>query len=588
MITLKDRWLAPRQETNRSSTIPSSLERCRETGRIEAFRLQWRPGEPNRPHIFWDSDVAKVLEGMALSLELFPDPAMAAELEELITLVLSAQQPDGYLNSYFTQVEPDKRWSNLFDHHELYCAGHLIEAAVAHYRATGKTNFLDGMRRYADYIATVFGRGANRRRGCPGHEELELALVKLADATGEKKYLDLARYFIDERGTPPSCFLGERPQVTVEELRNRQAHRPVREQCEADGHAVRALYLYCGMADVAARTGDRELLAACERLFDNVTERRMYVTGGVGSTAIGEAFTADYHLPNDSAYAESCAAIALLLFADRMLKLTGEAKYREVVERVLFNSLLAGISLSGDRFFYANLPEVAANTFTFGHISKERQPWFGCSCCPTNYCRIMPQLGEFCYRRTARTLCIDVPVAMVINEHDFELEIDSAYPVGGKVTVEVRRAKDLKLDIGGRSYMVNGGDRLDLELELPVRLLYSHPKVTANAGRAALARGPLIYVLESVDNPDIELATAVLAGEFSAAADAIGGVPFVRLESPGRAVPRTAAGGALYREAQPEYVDCRLSFIPFALWQNRGPSELETWVGARPGKLRTI
>lgn len=587
MIMLQDRWLAPRQEINHTSTIPNSLERCRETGRIEAFQLHWQPGKPNRPHIFWDSDVAKVLEGMALSLGLFPDPAMAAELEQLIELVLSAQQPDGYLNSYFTQVEPDQRWSNLFDHHELYCAGHLIEAAVAHFRATGKTNFLDGMRRYADYIATVFGRGENQRRGCPGHEELELALVKLADATGEKKYLELARYFIDERGTLPSSFLGERPQVTFEELRNRQAHLPVREQREADGHAVRALYLYCGMADVAARTGDRELLAACERLFDNVTERRMYVTGGVGSTAVGEAFTVDYHLPNDSAYAESCAAIALLLFADRMLKLTGEVKYREIVERVLFNSLLAGISLSGDRFFYANLPEVAANTFCFGHISKERQPWFGCSCCPTNYCRILPQLGAFCYRRTAEVLCIDVPVAMVINDRDFELEIQSDYPVGGNVAVEVRRAENLRLEIGGESVTVNGGDRLELEIKLPVRMLYSHPKVTTNAGRTAVMRGPLIYVLESVDNPDIELASAVISGEFSVSPDEIGEVPFMRLECPGRAVPRTAAGGALYCEERPEHTDCRLRFIPFALWQNRGPAELETWIGARPGQLRT-
>ncbi len=581
MITLKDRWLAPRQETNRNSTIPSSLERCRETGRIEAFRLQWRPGKPNRPHIFWDSDVAKVLEGMALSLRLFPDPAMATELDQLVELVLSSQQPDGYLNSYFTQVEPDKRWQNLFVNHELYCAGHLIEAAVAHYRVTGKTNFLDGMRRYADCIATVFGRGENQRRGCPGHEELELALVKLADATGEKKYLELAQYFIDERGTSPSSFLAERPDVTGNELKGCQAHLPVREQREADGHAVRALYLYCGMADVAARTGDGELLAACERLFDNVVERRMYVTGGVGSTAHGEAFTVDYHLPNDSAYAESCAAIALLLFADRMLKLTGDAKYREIVERVLFNSLLAGISLSGDRFFYANLPEVAANTFTFGHINKERQPWFGCSCCPTNYCRILPQLGEFCYRRTAEKLIINVPVAMVIEERDFELEIHSDYPVGGKVEVEVRRAKNLKLEIGGGSYTVNGGDRLKLEMALPVRLLYSHPKVTTNAGRAAVMRGPLVYVLESVDNPEIELATAVMAGKLSEVPAEIGGVPFMGLEGAGRAVPRTAAGGPLYREERPEEVACRLRFIPVALWQNRGPAELETWVGVK-------
>lgn len=578
MITLKDRHLAPRQAANRLSTIPSSLARCRETGRLDAFRLNYQPGAPNRPHIFWDSDVAKVMEGMAHSLRLFPDPQMAGELEELITLVLSAQQPDGYLNSYFAQLETGNRWGNLYINHELYCAGHLIEAAVAHFRLTGQTRFLDAMRRCADYIGSVFGTGPGQRRGCPGHEEIELALVKLADATGESKYLDLAKYFIDERGAEPNTFRLEHPDLTYDQLKNTQAHLPVREQRDADGHAVRALYLYSAMADLADRTGDLELLKACERLFDSVAGRRMYVTGGVGSSVIGEAFTVDYHLPNDSAYAESCAAIALMLFAHRMLKITGNAKYRDVVERVIFNALPAGISLSGDRFFYANPPEVAANSFTPGSVEKERQPWFNCSCCPTSYCRIMPQLGDFCVRRTPGKVIIDIPVAMVIADEELEIEIRTDYPVGGSVEIEVRRADCVELEIGSWVFGINSGDKLELEIPLPVRLLYTHPRVTSNAGRAALMRGPLLYALESVDNPGIELSSAEMTGDFEPSMDEIGSTPFVRLTCAGRAVARHEAGGPLYSEEPPERRECRLSFIPYALWQNRGPAELEVFV----------
>ena len=287
-IKLLDPVFAPRQETGYRVTIPGCIRRCEETGRLKAFKLQWKKGEPEQPHVFWDSDVAKVLEGMAEMLMVHPDPAMEKELDELVDLIVGAQQEDGYLNVHFTVVEPEKRWSNLGNQHELYCAGHLIEAAVAHFEATGSRKFLDAMCRYADYIASVFGPAPGQKRGYPGHEEIELALVRLYRAVGEKRYLELAKFFIDERGAEPSYFVDVEKSLNRAQLPNRQAHKPVRLQEKAVGHAVRAVYLYCGMVDVAVETQDSGLLNAAVRLFDNVTQRQMYITGGIGSTTHNE------------------------------------------------------------------------------------------------------------------------------------------------------------------------------------------------------------------------------------------------------------------------------------------------------------
>jgi len=380
-IILKDKFFAPRQAGNISVTIPAALQRCEETGRLDAFKLQWKPGSDlPLPHVYWDSDVAKVMEGMAYTAA--SSPEIARRLEELVDLVISAQQPDGYLNTHFTVADTDRRWKDLAFKHELYCAGHLTEAAVAHYEATGDTRFLDAMRRYCDYICRIFG--PDGRPGYPGHEELELALVKLYRATGDEKYLRQAKLFIDRRGTSPNYFVAvEKQSETL--LPIYQAHKPVREQTEAVGHAVRALYLYSGMADVAAATGDRELLAACERLFDDLTGRKMFITGGVGSRQINEVIGGAGEQVCERSYAESCAAIALVLFSSRMLKITGKNKYAEVMERALYNCAMSGLSLSGDRFFYANLHACHRGMECPGHVSTERQKWYQTSCCPTSY-----------------------------------------------------------------------------------------------------------------------------------------------------------------------------------------------------------
>lgn len=603
-IKLLDPVFAPRQETGYRVTIPGCIRRCEETGRLKAFKLQWKKGEPEQPHVFWDSDVAKVLEGMAEMLMVHPDPAMEKELDELVDLIVGAQQEDGYLNVHFTIVEPEKRWSNLGNQHELYCAGHLIEAAVAHFEATGSRRFLDAMCRYADYIASVFGPAPGQKRGYPGHEEIELALVRLYRAVGEKRYLELAKFFIDERGAEPSYFVDVEKSLNRAQLPNRQAHKPVRLQEKAVGHAVRAVYLYCGMVDVAVETQDSGLLNAAVRLFDNVTQRQMYITGGIGATSHNEEFTHDFGLPNDTAYAESCAAIGLALFAKRLLDATGESKYADVLERVLYNNGLSGISLSGDEFFYANLLEVNDTTYEHGVTRKKRQKWFDCSCCPTNYCRFLPQLGTFCYSVSPELLRIDIPAAAVVSTENYEVRIDGKYPHDGSLALTVLRGGTFAIALripawcGEYSIEVNGnavnggiesgywkmarkwqsGDRITAVLAMKPELVYPHPSIAADAGKAAIRRGPVVYCLESVDNPGIPLQSVILPSVPDFRLDKVDGLPEETVAIRCDAKLEFSGDDALYRNTPPQYRNVEVCAIPYALWQNRGESSMQVFL----------
>ena len=527
-VHLMDLVFAPRIDLAMGPMLRAVVEQTENTGRIGAFDLKWKESEPFKPHVYWDSDVAKVLEGMAYILALKPD----AELEQLydswVERIVSAQQPDGYLNVYFTIVEPEKRFKFLNWAHELYCCGHLIEAAVAGFELLGKRKFLDAMCRYADYLDSVFGVEAGKRRGWPGHQELELALIRLYRATDEKRYLRLAAYFINDRGTSPNIFAEEG--CSQIDLVNRQAERPVREMSELNGHAVRAMYMCAGCADVACETADDELFSVCEKLFDNLVQRRTYITGGVGSSAIGEAFTADYDLPESSGYAESCAAIGFAFFALRMLNYSGDVKYAEVLERILYNNALSGVGNSGDEFFYANPIQMnSAKNSAPGLGARQkgvRQKWFDCSCCPTNYIRFLPALGSYIWSFGENEAVLNIPAACEISTPQFGAVVSGAYPADGKITVTMTRessfdfrfriplwAKRFSLKVRGENVVCNAGyvtlpgpwktgDRVELDIEITAHLVFPRAEVADSAGKAAVMRGPLVYAIESCDNPD--------------------------------------------------------------------------------------
>jgi len=383
-VTIEDSFWSPRLETNRTVSIPHNLDTCESTGRIDNFRhaAGVTPKGKFRGHIFHDSDVFKVLEGVAYSLHTHPDPKLEARLDEIIGYIAKSQQPDGYLNTWFIVAKPKERWKNLRGAHELYCAGHMFEAAVAHFRATGKRTFLDVACKYADYIDSVFGPG--KRHGIAGHPEIELALVKLWRATGNDRYLKLARFFVEEHGNSKDrkLFGGYC-----------QDHAPVREQTEPVGHAVRFLYFYSGVADLAGTDGDQGYIDTMERLWQFIVTKKMYVTGGVGVQGHGEGFAKPYYLPNYQAYCETCASIGMVFWNHRLALLHGEGRFADLVERLLYNGAISGVALDGSKFFYVNPLASRGN--------HHRQPWYGCACCPTNVVRFISSVGQYVYGRMA-------------------------------------------------------------------------------------------------------------------------------------------------------------------------------------------
>ncbi len=618
-VTITDAFWNPRLETNRTVTLRSVYKQCKRTGRIDALKLTWKPGQPNEPHNFWDSDVAKWIEAAAYSLAIHPDRTLQRLVDNVINLIAAAQQDDGYINVHYTTVEPQNRWMNLRCGHELYCAGHLIEAAVAYYEATGKRKLLEVMCRCANHIDSVFGRAKGKKRGYPGHPEIELALVKLYQATGRKRYLKLSRYFIDERGRRPHYYeieakaRGEDSSVSLrdEPYEDTQAHLPPRRQGEAVGHAVRAMYLCAGMADVAGLAGDVELLAACKRIWKDVTERKVYLTGGIGSAREHEAFTRAYDLPNDVAYAETCAAIALVFFAHRMLQIEADAKYADVMERALYSGVLSGVSRDGERFFYANPLQVdpAAYKDSPDHLQPTRRPWFSCACCPTNVARLLASLGQYIYSASDTAAYVHLYVAgsgaARIAERNVTLTQRTNYPWAGsvKITVAVAGPATFALMLripgwcGRHKITVNGrpagaavtkgyarirrcwhdGDTVKLSLAMPVERIVAHPSVAADAGRVAIQRGPIVYCLEQCDHSADVLSIALtkkarLAARFDA--NTLGGI--VTIEGTG--VVPSAAGGLYRRAEELKTRKVKIKAVPYCLWGNRKPGAMTVFL----------
>ena len=567
-VTFDGGFWAPRLELNRTATIPHIYRQLEATGRIGAFDLDFqRPVPSPIVLIFGDSDPAKWIQAASYSLATHPDPALGALLDSVADRVIHAQQPDGYLNTHFIVTQPEMRWRNLRDWHELYCAGHLIEGAVAHYQATGERKLLEALCRYADLIDATFGSEPGKKRGYCGHPEIELALVKLYHATREPRYLKLAAYFVDERGQQPNYFdeealaRGDDPaRFWAKSYEYCQAHVPIREQTKIVGHAVRAVYLLSAVTDLAHENDDPTLWEASERLWNNLVSRRLYLTGGIGAAHNIEGFSEDYDLP-DEAYAETCATIGLMNWNHRMLQFSGEGKYADVLERALYNGFLSGVGLDGEHFFYEN-PLASA-----GH--HHRESWFTCPCCPPNIARTLASLGGYFYSTGANDLWVhlygqgiakmqvndglEVSIRQVTNypwEGNVRLEISPASP--GRFTLHLRvpewcerRQVVVNGETVGELSTTNGyihltrewqpGDVVEYNMDMPIQTVWAHPAVRALQGRMALQRGPIIYCLEGVDHGDIILDRISIdpqqvASEFQVEhrEDLLGGVTIVR------------------------------------------------------------
>ena len=571
--------------------------------------------------VFQDSDVAKWIEAAAYSLAAGPNPELEREIDDVVELYGQSQHPDGYVNSFFTIKAPDRRWSNLRDAHELYCAGHMIEAAVAYYEVTGKRNLLDIMCRNADCIYEQFM--VREPRGCSGHPEIELALMRLARATGNEKYQELAKHFVDVRGQEPNFFREEWKRnpfpvwgtplpMDRYDLEYSQSAKPVREQKDAVGHSVRAGYLYTAMADVAGATGDEALMDACRALWQSITQRRMYITGGIGSTANGEAFTTDYDLPNDTVYAETCASISLMFFARAMLENEHRGEYADVMEQAFYNTVLAGMQLDGKRFFYVNplevIPGVSGVISTHRHVLPTRPQWYACACCPPNVARTVSSLGAYAYSENDDTFFIDLYAGGTVQtQKGLRLTCRTGFPYDGAVRYTVGGAGETTLAIripawsvntaltvngqpvdlaavtrDGYAYLTRAwqeGDRLELDLDMTPRLVYASTRVAADSGKACVRRGALVYCAEEPDNGPI----LPLRIDRTAEPEAL---PF-EPDTLGGITPVTVAGfraeddGKLYSILPPRYVPQTIRLIPYYTWANRGPSQMRVWLPLR-------
>lgn len=565
--------------------------------------------------VFQDSDAAKWIEAAAYSLAVFPDPKLEEKVDELIDKIAKAQDKDGYLNTYYTIKDRERRWTNLLEGHELYCAGHMMEAAVAYYETTGKDRLLRVMQKNAAHIYQRFV--TEGREGHPGHPEVELALLKMYRATGDRKCLELAKHFIDVRGVDKDYFR--------KEVKNRdwtvwgneaadddyqQSGKPVREQEDATGHSVRAVYLYTGMADLASETDDEELLAACRRLFESIINKRMYVTGGIGSTGIGEAFTVDYNLPNDTAYAETCASIGLMFFASRMLEMEVDSRYGDVMERAFYNTVLAGMQLDGKRFFYVNplevIPGISGEAVTHKHDLPQRPGWYACACCPPNVARCLTSIGKYAYGENEATAFIHLFVEGKVSfANGMTINCETTYPYGFRISYQVLegsgqvavRRPDWSMDkftvcVNGKVqdgkeekgywYLdgIKAGDMIEITLDDQVKKIYPSAKVADDSGCAALQRGPLVYCAEGADNEGDVLSLSyaedgeVTAGEFEPGL--LNGT--VRLKAAGY---KTAETKSLYTYKKQGRTPCTITAIPYYTWGNRGLGQMRVWLPER-------
>lgn len=580
--------------------------------------------------VFQDSDVTKWLEAVAWSLSQKPDAQLEKITDEVIELLAKAQCEDGYLNTWYTVKEPGLRWTNVAECHEMYCAGHLFEAAVAFFNATGKRRLLEIACRFADHIDTVFGPNEGQLRGYPGHPEIELALMRLYEVTQEPRYQALARFFLEERGQQPYYYdieFAKRGGTwhwdnwgeawMVKDKAYTHAHKPLAQQSEAVGHAVRSVYLMTGLAHIARMTNDEEKRQICLRIWNNMVQRRMYITGGIGSQGIGEAFTSDYDLPNDTAYGESCASIGLMMFARRMLEMEGDAHYADVMERAFYNTVLGGMALDGKHFFYVNpletQPKSIPHNHIYDHIKPVRQRWFGCACCPPNIARTLVAIGHYIFTPRPDALFINFyagsEAQFTVDAQKLALKIEGNYPWDEQVSIRFNQPQVVEHTLALRlpewcaapTVQVNGeaaqgkmvkgylhlhrqwqeGDIITLNLPMPVRRVYANPLVRHAAGKVAIQRGPLVYCLEEADNgAQLHNLSLPKASTFRK----VQGVGLLKgkvlLQAEGVRVLTAHEDKPLYSfdNRQTAVEKQTLTFIPWFSWANRGEGEMRIWV----------
>lgn len=586
-------WKA-RQDINCSVTLKAVYDRFNETGRFEALKCDLRDGDTNIPHIFWDSDVAKWIEGASYILHSEKNDQAVEIIENAIDLIIKNSDENGYFNSHFLVAEKENRF-RLRECHELYCAGHLIEAAVAYYELTGKDRFLNAVKKYADYIERAFKIDNTAAFITPGHPEIELALVRLYKATSEKRYIELAKYFIDKRG---NC---DEPGIYTDWANEyySQDEIPVRERKTAEGHCVRALYLMCAAADIAYIYKDNDLKTACERFFDSIVNKRMYITGGVGSSNMGESFTIDYDLPNRTAYAETCAAISLAMFAERMLKFGADSRYSDIIERTMYNGIMSGISLDGKSFFYENPLEIDPdfNNINTSTKVKERFPItqrvevFDCSCCPPNIMRFVASISGLIYGFDDNTVYINQYMNSEGDVNGIKISQKTDYPNNGKITVRCNSNKKqiaFRIPCWCKSFNINkkysikngyayvdldSEENIELELDMPVRIISANRRIHSDAGRIAVMRGPVVYCAEGIDNGADIKSIALPAESVFELAESEFLLPILKTEA-----YRPFESDSLYYEAVDDYEKIPLTLIPYYAFANRGESEMQVWL----------
>jgi DUF1680 family protein len=614
-VHFTDRFWAPRMETNRSVTIPHAFRKCEENGRMDNFAVAGglMEGEQKGIYPFDDTDVYKTLEGASYALMLQPDPHLEAYLDSVIALIAAAQEADGYLYTVRTnraeqlkQWFGEERWERLEGSHELYNAGHLFEAAAAHYQATGKRNLLDVALKFANLIDRTFGSGKLRKP--PGHQVIELGLVKLYRATGDERYLNLAKFLLDVRGKPlDGRKLGGE---------YNQDHKPVIEQDEAVGHAVRASYMYAGMADVAALTGDQEYIRAIDRLWENVVGKKLYLTGGIGATGANEGFCKNYYLPNMSAYNETCASIGNVFWNHRQFLLHGNAKYIDVLERTLYNALLSGISLDGTHFFYPNPLESVGQ--------HERSEWFGCACCPGNVTRFMASVPGYVYAVKTDRLYVNLYASnegtVQMRGKAVQVVQETDYPWDGRVRIQVipevpgmkftlllripgwaqgkplatdlyqylnDAPADVRIEVNGKVIPLDmkkgyariqrtwrSGDVVDLNLPMIIRRVAAHDSVAADQGRVALERGPIVFCAEWPDNAGGHVRNLLLGDDAELytefRANLLNGIQVIRGKAVGYKVGED--------EHSLEKKEQDFTVIPYYAWAHREKGEMAVWL----------